>query len=66
MRRLCLYDRPELVERGKGGDPQNMVRDLLSAQVDAWHLVTENIFFPCLPGKRDPQEIVVVNLGKGA
>lgn len=35
----------------RGSDTQRMMRELLSTQGDAWHLVTENIF-PCVLGIR--------------
>lgn len=56
---LCLHNEAAVsvcdsLEWGgsrRGSDTQRMMRELLSTQGDAWHLVTENIF-PCVLGIR--------------
>lgn len=62
---VSLCDSMMWGERGRGSDTQSMMRDLLSTQGDAWHLVTENIF-PCVTGIRAHKAKVVMNLRKGA
>lgn len=62
---VSLCDSMTWGERGSGSDTQSIMRDLLSTQGDAWHLVTENIF-PCMTGIRAHKAKVVMNARKGA